>query len=112
MIDGANVQGGDQLAAALHAAARKLGDLADTEQRAAGVLADKVQTTAPRRTGYLAEHVTAADGRVVIGAPYAVYVNARDPFLARARAAVLDDVARLFTDDVTSVVATIGGSTK
>lgn len=107
-ITGAEVQGADEVVRTLHSVAGKLADLSTEEAAAAELLADKVQTTAPRQSGYMANHVSAQGGRVVVGAPYAVYVNARNPFVARARAAVLDDIEHTFTEGVADAFRAAG----
>jgi hypothetical protein len=80
-------------ASGLPALQRDLADLAarvrDTDapdSAAAGIVASRVRARAPRRTGYLANSVTASGPRVEVMAPYAPYVEARHPFAAPAAA--------------------------
>lgn len=104
------MQGVDAFVRTLHDAAQQLAHLDEAEQAAAAQLAGRVTSTAPRRTGYLAEHITAAQGHVVIAAPYAAAVNARNPWVTRAVEAELTDVTEIFSQAVTEALAHVGGN--
>lgn len=66
--------------------ARYVSDTDEPDREAAGIVAAVVRARAPRRTGYLANTVTASGSRVEVMAPYAPYVEARHPFAAPAAA--------------------------
>lgn len=106
----ASVQGADTFVRTLHHAAQTIANLEPAEQAAAEQLAGRVASTAPRDTGYLADHVTATAGRVVLAAPYAVYVNAANPWVSRAIEADRDTVSEIFSQALTEALATVEGN--
>lgn len=64
--------------------ARSVGDTDAPDAEAAQIVAPLVSARAHRRTGYLANSVTASGPRVEVLARYAVYEEARHPFAAPA----------------------------
>lgn len=67
--------------------AARVADTDAPDSEAAQLVAARVRARAPRRTGYLANSVTASGPRVEVMARYAPYVEARHPFAAPAAAA-------------------------
>lgn len=76
------------LAAGLHKLADTLGDLQDADAQGAALIAAAAPAFTHRRTGTLAAGTVARAGQVVNPVPYAVYENARHPFLTRAAESV------------------------
>ena len=105
------VHGADTLAATLHGAAGKLGNLSGAHASAAQAVVQAAQGLVPVRTGTLRASIwgtTSADRAIVTaGAPYAGYVHARTPFLTAAldqtRAAILTDYGAAVADTVDTV---------
>ncbi len=96
-------------------AATQLADLDAVNRQAADDVVRAVE--APRRTGRLADTVTAVVDEtgfsLTAGSPavqYAAIVHARNPFLTRALARREDDVIAAYEDHVTDTVNTIKGA--
>jgi hypothetical protein len=106
------VRGSGRLIEALDSAATQLARLESPE---AGQLLDTAATAAaPRRTGFLADHheviVTAGRLQVTNTAPYAGYVHAKDPWLARTLEQHTADVLTAYADAAADVVTDIRGA--
>jgi len=105
------VQGADTLAATLHSAGGKLGNLREAHAAAASAVVQAAQGLTPVRTGLLRSSIwgtTAADrATVTANAPYAAFVHARTPFLTGAleqtRAGILVDYGAAVADTVDTV---------
>lgn len=80
------VRGVDELVVALGREADVLrDDLVEAREDHADLIATEARVrTAPRLTGYLAEHTIAQGAQVVSTAPYAAFVDARTRFLSKA----------------------------
>lgn len=63
--------------------------------------------TAPRDTGYLADHTAARGPEVVSAAPYAVFVHARNPYLTKAAARVEDTGTAVYAKHLDDLVERI-----
>lgn len=107
---GADVQGTDELSRSLDAAARELAQLGEADDQAGQLLAGAVSAEAPRRSGYLAGSIEHTGAVVRVGAPYGVFVHARDPFAARAMQEKLQEVTDLYGQAVAQAVAQVKGS--
>ena len=82
MIDSSQI---DQLLARIRAT------IAADEAQAASIAQTQAQQTAPVRTGRLRRSIRRrARNQVVAGAPYARYVNARNPYFDRGYQAAVD----------------------
>lgn len=110
MSGGGGVQGADQLARSLDAAARELADLAAADDVVGDLLASAVVAEAPKRTGYMASTVQHVGSVVTIGAPYAVFVNARTGFAVRPLEQQQTKITDLYARAVAEVVAGIKGA--
>lgn len=100
---GGGIKGADSLRRTLAEAAEELRHLDPSP--AGQLVAARVEAAAPRRTGRLAAStswVAAGTGFAIEAggrsAPYAGYVHARNPYIARTFAASLDDVADLYLE--------------
>lgn len=100
--------GADQLARDLGRIADALGKL-DTPA-AAATLAAGVGAEAPTATGYLARSVATQGPLVVIAAPYAAAVAARNPFIARGVDRTLDAATEAAYAPVDTALNAIGGT--
>lgn len=107
---GASVQGQDELVRSLDAAARELAQLDEADDHAGQLLAGAVAAEAPRRSGFLAGSIEHTGAAVRVGAPYGVFVHARDPFAARAMEQRLQEVTDLYGQAVALAVAKVKGS--
>lgn len=110
MTTGASVQGADQLDSSLHAAARELAQLDEADDQVGALLAGAVSAEAPRRTGFMAGTVEHAGAVVRVGAPYSVFVHARNPFAARALERQQAEATDLYGRAVAHAVALVKGS--
>lgn len=110
MASGGSVQGQAELARSLDAAARELTQLADADDRAGELLANQTIAEAPHRSGYLASTIEHAGAVVRIGAPYGVFVHARNPFAARAMEQLQDKAVGIYAEAIADVVARVKGS--
>ena len=109
MTVAASVTGVQSLEGAFDAAARELTGLASRE--AGELVARPAAEAAPYRTGKLAAShgvvVTAGRVAVVAAAPYAAFVHARNPWLARTLEAQTDAVVARYVEEVSAVVGGI-----
>ena len=116
---GAGIEGGDRLAATLHAAGAALVDLVDVNAAAGGLVHAVAVRRAPRRSGRLAGSLTtkATATGVVWGSTehYSVpvhfgsrYMTAR-PFYTEAIDTQETAIADLYTEHVTDVLDTVKG---
>lgn len=109
-----DVEGEDRLARTLDAAAHDLKELEHADRAAGRLLAGRISKHAPYDTGYLSKHVDstvqAGHVEVTIAARYAVYVVATNPWVTRQVDASVDDIARLYAEDVDDVLAQIQGA--
>lgn len=110
MAAGTSVRGEDELRHSLDAAARELRSLDAVDDQVGALLAGRVAAEAPRRTGYMAGSVEHAGAVVRVGAPYGVFVNARNPWAVRVLDQQLDDVTDLYAQAVAQAVALVKGS--
>lgn len=110
MIGGASVRGADQLVRSLDAAAAELQQLAEADDAAGRLLATDVAQAAPHRTGFLASTVEHTGSRVTIGAKYAVYVHAANPWAARVADADAAHVAEIYEQAVIRAVQRVKGA--
>lgn len=110
---GMGVGGVSRLRETLNAAARELTSLGGAHVEAGQLLAEHGGRTAPRRSGRLSESVgfTVEDAgfTVTAAAPYAAYVNARDPWLTRSYDANETAIIDIYTDAVADTVDHIKG---
>lgn len=113
MPNAATIEGVQQLRATLDVAAQALEDLSLTNAKAGDLFAVALAGEAPRDTGYLVStistQVTAQSATVVVAAPYGAYVNAIDPFKARAIDAATQPVIDLYVAAVVDAVDQIKG---
>lgn len=110
MATGASVQGADQLVSSLDAAARELAQLSEADDQVGAMLAGRVSAEAPRRSGYMAGTIEHAGAVVRVGAPYGVFVHARNPFAARALEQQQQEATDLYSRAVAQAVALVKGS--
>jgi len=107
------VDGADRLARTLRAAGRELADLTATNQRvAAGIVA---VANPPRLTGRLAASLTPSATSTTAtvtaaGVRYAVFVEARTHFLARALEARATASLDLYADATDAALAKVKGA--
>lgn len=103
--------------AAAERVAGDLGRIADALDQldapaAAALLAAGVGAEAPRVTGYLARSVATEGPLVVIAAPYAAAVAARNPFIARGADRALDAATDAAYAPVETALNSFGGTYK
>lgn len=110
MATGAELRGADQLDSSLQAAARELAQLSEADDQVGAMLAGAVSAEAPRRSGFMAGTVEHAGAVVRVGAPYGVFVHARNPFAARAMQREQAEAVGLYAQAVASAVALVKGS--
>lgn len=113
-MGGVELRGGDQLLAGLDVARAELQQL-DAVDRAAGQLvADRVRSRAPRRTGHLASTVgyetTTAGFDLVVAARYAVPVEARRPYAHNTVEASATDVLDLYSEHAQAALDQVKGA--
>lgn len=107
----AGVEGVDHLVDVLDAVVRALTDgmPGDAANAGADLLAGIIRQDAPYLSGRLAQSVAGqvVDGgfRVTIGAPYAGYVQADNPWITRDLVATVDDLVRIITSGITDSLA-------
>lgn len=112
MADGSGIQGVDRLVDTLDAAAHELAGLTDPE--AGQLLSNRAETTAPRKSGFLADQheliVDAGEMTIVNTAGYAAIVHAREPWLTTALDAMTEEITNSYADDVADIVDQITGA--
>lgn len=109
MAGAMSVDGDEQLRSSLSALAAELRHLDATDDKAGEQLASRVVAEAPKLTGYMAGTVEHAGATITVGAPYAGFVDARNPFAERAMAAEQQDIVNLYAEDIAAAVArTVG----
>lgn len=101
------LEGDEALRSSLQRCVSELGNLEQTEDKAGQLLADRMQAEAPKLTGYMAGTVEHAGATVTVGAPYAGYVNAGNPFAARAMEAEQQRVIDIYAEDIAAAVSRI-----
>ncbi len=110
----ARVDGADELAQSTRAAARALDDLDGPLDVVGDQIADTARGLAPVRTGRLRRSITVTPGNnavtVTAGAPYASFVEARNPFLSDALERRSDDAVNTITNAVEDILDTIEGT--
>lgn len=104
------LQGGAELRSSLQAAITELQSLTGSDAKAGEELATEVRAEAPKLTGYMAGTVEHAGATVTVGAPYARFVNARNPFTARAIAAAEQRVVDIYAEGVATAISRIHGT--
>lgn len=113
-MSGVELRGGDQLLAGLDAARAELEQTADVDRAAGELVADRVRSKAPKRTGYLASTVgyetTTTGFELVVGARYAAAVEARRPYAHNTVEAALPAVVDLYAEHAQHALDQVKGA--
>jgi hypothetical protein len=111
---GAQVDGVDRFRSTLATAGEQLTGLVDAHTEAGRLLAQAAASRSPHRTGRLSEShgftVEHAGFTVTAAAPYAGFVHARNPWLARELDADTQTIIDIYAAHVADVVDHITGA--